>query len=172
MPGITSAAYGMYPHNIELHEVVHTLNEAGFYNENICMMVSPQHPIATVVREAGSSSSTANGVTEEIIGWLARFGAVVIPTVGFFIRSHAFFQAFVGMNDSPALSTRARSLVGLGFSDTDAERLELQLREVGALVYVTCPEGGQAACAAELLRQTGAKGSTSVERRIAAGAAA
>jgi hypothetical protein len=174
MPANASAAYGMYSHQTELHQVVHTLNQAGFGMEDICMMVSPTHPIATTVKEAGlfNTDSAANGLTAGMIGWLSEFGAVVIPTVGFFIRSQDFFHALVAMDDSSAFCGRSRSLVGLGFSDYDAQRLENQLRDVGVLVYVTCPESAQAEWAVEVLRRTGAEGTASLAREAAAGAAA
>ena len=47
-----TAAYGMYPRNVTLSEVVYALNGAGFENEDICMVLSPAHPVATVVRDA------------------------------------------------------------------------------------------------------------------------
>jgi len=137
------------------------------------MMVSPMHPIAATVRDAGLfNSDDSQVVTEELIGWLSEFGAVVIPTVGFFIRAREFFHAFVVTGDSPALCGRARSLEGLGFSASDAENLEEQVRAMGALVYVTCAESAQAAWAVELLRQTGARGTVTLEREAALGAAA
>jgi hypothetical protein len=49
---INTAAYGMYPHDVALQQVVQTLNQSGFGKEDICMMVSPKHPLAMVVREA------------------------------------------------------------------------------------------------------------------------
>lgn len=159
------AAYGMYPHDAALHEIVHTLNEAGFDNENICMMLSPTHPIATIVREANflNTECEASAVTAGLIGWLSEFGAVVIPTVGFFIRSQEFFRKLVVAKDSPALCGNTRALVSLGFSEIDAERYENQLREVGVLVYVSCPENARTDWARELLRRTGAEESSTLE---------
>jgi len=169
----------MYPHDAELHQVVHALNQAGFSKEDICMMVSPRHRIATIVREAGvfdpqNSERESSAVAAGVIGWLSEIGAVVIPTVGFFISSQAFFHALVVVNDSSAICGRSRSLVGLGFSANDADRLEDQLREVGVLVYVACPESASAEWAVEVLRRTGAKGTAALEREkeIAVGAAA
>jgi hypothetical protein len=171
---MASAAYGMYPHDIELHQVVRALNQAGFDKEDICMMVSPRHPIATSVRQAAFSNTEreSSAVTAGLIGWLSEFGAVVIPTVGLFIRSQAFFRALVVMNDSPALCSKSRALVGLGFSANDAERLENQFREVGVLVYVACTGSATAAWAVELLRQTGAKGTAALENEASVAAAA
>jgi hypothetical protein len=168
----SNAAYGVYPPDVELHQVVQTLNQAGFDKESICMMVSPMHPIAATVRDAGLfNSDDSEAVSEELIGWLSEFGAVVIPTVGFFIRAREFFHAFVVMGDSPALCGRGGPLVGLGFSASDAERLEEQVRAMGALVYVTCAESAKAAWAVELLRRTGARGTVTVEREAALRAA-
>jgi hypothetical protein len=161
----TPAAYGMFPHDVALAEVVHTLNRAGFVNEDICMMLSPTHPIATVVRDASflNTEREATAATAGLIGWLSEFGAVVIPTVGFFIRSQAFFHALVAAKDSPPLCGNSRTLVGLGLSEIDAERYENQLHDVGVLVYVSCPESARTNWAVELLRRTGAEEVACVE---------
>lgn len=173
----TPAAYGMYPHDVALQQVVQTLNESGFDKEDICMMVSPSHPIAASVRETNilNAEPKASAVTAGLIGWLFEFGAVMIPTVGFFVRSQAFLRALVTA-DSPAPCGRSRTLVGLGFSEGDAERFENQLREVGVLVYVACPESASTSTswAVEVLRQTGAQeiATLELEREWAAKAVA
>jgi len=151
MPVNPPAAYGMYPYDTELHQVVQALNQSGFENADICMMISPRHPVATFVREANilNAGRMEGAAAEGFIGWLFEFGAVMIPTVGFFIRSRAFLHAMMASRSS-------RALVGLGFPECDAERFENQLRKMGALVYVTCPESANAAWAVEILRRTGA----------------
>src|SRR5690242_19536564 len=124
-----SAAYGMYSRHIALPEIVSTLNRAGFENEDICMVLSPAHPVATMVRDARIESANlqdgAAGAT--MIGWFSKFGAVVIPTVGFFIRSQAFFHALLVEEDGAALCGGSKTLAGLGFSNDDARRLGRQL---------------------------------------------
>ena len=167
----TQAAYGMYAHDVALQQVVQTLNQSGLEKEDICMMVSPRHPIAAIVREANilNASAAAAG----LIGWLMKFGAVMIPTVGLFIRSQAFLQALVVREDSPNAYGNSKALVGLGFSEGDALRFERQLREAGVLVYVACPENSKTASAVELLRRTGARetatlGNKEVAREAAA----
>jgi hypothetical protein len=146
------AAYGMYSYDAEFHQVVQTLNQSGFNKEDICMMVSPRHRIATFVREANilNAERKEGAVAEKFMSWLFEFGAVVIPTVGFFIRSQAFLHALVAKGDSGCL-------VGLGFSERDAKRFDSQLREMGVLIYVACAESAHAAWAVEILRRTGAK---------------
>ncbi len=154
---LNSAAYGMYPHDVALNNVVHRLNQAGFDNEDICMMLSPTHPIASLVKDASifNAESAANAVTAGLIGWLSGFGAVLIPTVGFFIRSQAFFRALM-TRETPAICGNCGTLSGLGFSDAQANHFEHELRQVGVMVYVSCAESVKTAWACEVLRHTGA----------------
>jgi hypothetical protein len=170
----TAAAYGMYSQETALNDVVHTLNQAGFENEDICMMLSPSHPIAAIVRDASlfNSESQSNASTAHMIGWLSGFGAVLIPTVGFFIKSQAFFHALMTSRESPALCGNARTLVGLGFSDDEAERFENQLRKLGVMVYVSCAERAKTLWACEVLRHTGASEAATLHETFAVAAAA
>jgi hypothetical protein len=157
---ITNAAYAVYPDNVPVAEIVHRLNNAGFPNEDICLMLARNHPISTMVREAGirgSANQETSDAAVELIAWLSEFGAVVIRTFGFFIRSQVFMQALVTTREAPAFCGNSDSLMGLGFGEKDAARLEDQLSEDGALVYVTCSQGAQAQWVREMLRRMGSK---------------
>lgn len=169
-----AAAYGTYPRNVALPEIVHTLNRAGFDNENICMVLSPAHPVAAAMRDARvvNADRGENAGTARMIGWFSEFGAVVIPTVGFFIRSQAFFHALMVEQDFTPLCGESKTLLGLGFSENEARRIGHQLDDVGALVYVACAENAKAEWAIELLRRTGAHEAASLEKARAAEAAA
>jgi hypothetical protein len=96
----------------------------------------------------------------------------VIPTVGFFIRSQAFFHALVIEQNFTALCGGSRTLVGLGFSEDDAKRLGHQVDDLETLVYVACPESARADSATQLLRCTGAREAASLEMAAAAAAVA
>jgi hypothetical protein len=169
-----TAAYAMYPRNVALAEVVSTLNQAGFGNEDICMVLSPAHPVASAVGDAtiGDVAGEQGAISARMIGWFSQLGAVVIPTVGFFLRSQAFFHAVLGEHNFPALSRGSRTLLGLGFSEDEAKRLGHQLCDVGALVYVSCQESAKADWAIELLRRAGAREAASLRMAKAARAAA
>jgi hypothetical protein len=168
------AAYGMYRNDITLRSVVQTLNQSGFRKEDICMMVSPNHPIATIMREAKTLNTERepSALTAELMGWLMKFGAVMIPTVGLFIRSQEYLRTLMFKKDSPALSGNPKALVGLGFSEGDAERFGNQLREMGVLVYVACPGNAGMTRAVEVLRRTGAHEAATLETEMARQAAA
>lgn len=153
-----NAVYATYSNQVTLPDVVKALGKQGFYKESIFMMLSPTHPVAEVVRdsdmfrlERGPSMARAG-----LIGWLTKFGAVVIPTFGFFIRSRKFFRALMEQ-DGLGGSGPGRTLGYLGFSPEDGERFEDQVRAGGVLLYVSCPERNRAECALELLRTAGAE---------------
>ncbi len=168
-----TAAYGMYTRNIALPEVVSALNRAGHNNENICMVLSPAHPDAAIFYDNTSEvEGTESSATAQMIRWFSGFGAVVIPTVGVFVRSQAFLQALFTNKTPSALSGGSRTLVDLGFSTDDAKRLGHQLCDVTAMVYVSCAENTSANSAIELLRRTGAKEAASLEAIQAVAAAA
>jgi hypothetical protein len=169
-----TAAYGMYPRSVALPEVVYALNRAGFGNQDICMVLSPAHPVASVIRDARvlDVEREESASSARMIGWFSEFGAVVIPTVGFFIRSQAFFHALVIEQNFPSMSRSSRTLVGLGFPEEEAKRLGHQLCDVGALVYVSCEESGKADRAIELLRRAGAREAAGLGMAKSADAAA
>jgi hypothetical protein len=155
----TNAAYGIYTEDVQVADVVHALNVAGFGNEDICLMLARTHPISTIVRQAAirSADREASAVAAGLIEWLSEFGAVVIRTFGFFIRSQIFLRALVTTREAPALCGNFETLMDLGFSQKDAWRLEDQLCEAGVLVYVACSESGRAKWAREMLERIGAR---------------
>jgi hypothetical protein len=171
MTGQGTAAYGMYPENVLLPEVAASLNRAGFQKKDICMVLSPEHPVAEIMRNSRVGDAVRNDTAIGTIGWVSAFGAVVIPTVGVFIRSQAFFKALMDQS-IPSYSAGPKTLVGLGFSETEARRLESQLAKVGALVYVACPEDAKTDTAIELFRQTGAQEAAELKKTKASEAAA
>jgi hypothetical protein len=158
MAASTSAAYATYRHNVVLNEVVKTLGRRGFHQGSIFMMLSPMHPVAMTVRDSsvGRFELVSSEATTGLIDWLSQFGAVVIPTFGFFTRSREFFHALAVEHDSGAKCGTRGTLARLGFSQEDAERFERRVRAFGVLVYISCPES-EAPHALELLRTSGAE---------------
>jgi hypothetical protein len=170
----TAAAYGIYSQDVVLSDIVNNLNQAGFGNEDICMMLSPSHPIASMVRDASLFAKDRNDseASAGMIGWLSGFGAVLIPGIGFFVRSRVFLQALMVARETPALCGNARTLVGLGFSEHEAARFEGQLSRMGVVVYVSCVENAKTLWAREVLRHSGARETNTLEESIMAATAA
>jgi hypothetical protein len=168
MATTTAAAYGIYSQDVVLTDIVRNLNQAGFENEDICMMLSPSHPIASIVREASlfATDQEDTDASAGMIGWLSAFGAVLIPSVGFFIRSRVFLHALMVAREAPALCGNARTLVGLGFSEHEAARFEDQLSRLGVLIYVSCDESAKTLWAREVLRHSGAQETSTLEETL------
>jgi hypothetical protein len=159
----------MYPRTVALPEVVCALNEAGFEKEDICMVLSPAHPDAASVFQSEGNKDSASA---RMIDWFSKFGAVFIPTVGFFIRSQAFLGALSSDHSGPTLSRGSGTLLGLGFPQEEARRLGRELSDFGALVYVSCSESSRDG-AIKLLREMGAREAASLAAaKLAAAAAA
>jgi hypothetical protein len=68
--------------------------------------------------------------------------------------------------EAPALCGNARTLVGLGFSEEEAERFEDQIGDLGVMVYVSCGEGAKTLWAREVLRHTGAHEAATLAERL------
>jgi hypothetical protein len=165
MPATRPAAYGMYPHTALLPEIMFALSQAGFEKQDICMVLSPAHPMAAAMRNAKivTAEPKQSALTARMIAWFSQFGAVVIPAVGFFVRSQAFLRALMTDENIPSLCGGSKVLAGLGFPANEAQRLDRALGNAGALVYVSCAEGKSAQWAIELLRSMGAGEVASLE---------
>lgn len=167
-----SAAYGLYSQDVSLSDLVSNLNQAGFENEDICMMLSPKHPIASIVRDARfNTEKQTTAATAGLIGWISQLGAVLIPTVGFFVRSQIFFRSFMA-KEGRGFCGSSKALIGLGFSDDDAERFEDRLSTSGVLVYVSCGEVAKTFWAREVLSHTGASEAATLHQRSSLAATA
>jgi hypothetical protein len=160
-----TAAYAMYPRTVALPEVVCALNRAGIGNEDICMVLSPAHPDASVFDSEAASSA-------RMIAWFSELGAVFIPTVGFFIRSQAFFPPSSMEQSFPSLSRGSKTLLNLGFPQEEAKRLGRELSDFGALVYIPCSESAKAETAMEVLQNLGAREASTLGPMKAAAVAA
>ena len=169
----STAAYGMYSRAVALPEVISALTRAGFEKKEICMVLSPAHPDATAVSDAsGYRCDQEAKKSANTIGWFSQFGAVVIPTVGVFIRSPQFCSALLEDLNLPELSEGQRTLLGLGFSPDQAKRLHRQICDFGALLYVRCKESSKASGVVDVMRSTGAREAASLEYLKAAAVAA
>ena len=137
------------------------------------MVLSPAHPNAVPLHDAAAFNvpEADSTLSARMIDWFSKFGAVVIPTVGLFVRSHAYLQALLNDENVPSVSQGCRTLLGLGFSQDDAKRLGHRLCDVGALIYVTCKEADKAKRVIELLQRTGAQEAARVKKLAAVASA-
>jgi hypothetical protein len=149
-----TAAYAMFPVGAQVEEVVHSLNLAGFEDENICVFLSPAHPIAAVVQNMKVNPSSDRSVEAGragVVSWLSRFGAVVIPGVGFFIGSREFLSALVPHHRRSSVDGGGELLAGLGIPLLDAARYQARVRRDATLIFVSCQGAARSQWAREIL---------------------
>jgi hypothetical protein len=148
-----SAAYGIFPLDARLDQIVSSLNAAGFETSTICVFLPPTHPVADEVRSVKSSSGELSEEHEydRVVAWLATLGGVVIPDVGFFVGASGYLQAVAcGICRPGDKSTGA--LANLGIPSDAALRYEARTREDASLVFVRCDGSAQSEWAREILR--------------------
>ena len=148
-----TAAYGIFPMDIRLDEIVTSLNSAGFGCEDICLFLPPSHSIADGVRnmKAAASDFSAEAGLTRMISWLSTFGGVVIPGVGFFVGSREYLHALT--KTEPAVGGDGGLLTSLGIAHEAAARYEARVRHDASLVFVSCDGSAQSEWAREILRR-------------------
>ena len=148
-----AAAYGIFPIDARLDQIVSSLNAAGFETSSICVFLPPTHPVADEVRGAKSSSGEliGNHRYERMIAWLATLGGVVIPEVGFFVGARGYLHP-VACGICQTGDKRTGTLAKLGIPADAAERYESRTREDASLVFVSCDGWAQSEWAREILR--------------------
>jgi hypothetical protein len=154
----SNAAYGIYPIEVRIKEIVAKLHEAGCPAEDVCLLMSPSHPMAHSVRDAKVVPTTLNldSPASELLQWLSRLGAVVIPGVAFFVGSRIFLQAVLAPCPTMIDSDSTERLIGLGLPTYEAVRYADRLTHDAVMIFVSCSDQAQSHWIREVLRQTGA----------------
>jgi hypothetical protein len=154
-----TAAYGIYPLEARIDGVIAVLGEAGLRTEDICVLLAPAHPIAEAVRDARVSSydTTSGREVSEVLHWLSRFGAVIIPEVGFFVSSRVFLGAVLAPDTTKPGSTHLETLLGLGIPEPEASRYAERLTHDAVMLFVCCDGMPKSEWTRQVLRQTGAE---------------
>jgi hypothetical protein len=154
-----TAAYGIYPMKACVQEIVASLHDAGCSAQDVCLLLTPSHPMAQAVRDAKISSASLNSdmtPASDLLQWLSRLGAVVIPGVAFFVGSRAFLRAVLAPCPASSSSASAERLIGLGLAEDEAERYANRLSRDGIMIFASCKGEAQSQWIREVLRNTGA----------------
>ena len=154
-----SAAYALFPEQSPLQSVLQTLNLAGFENDDLCVLIPAEHPIARRLRDWDfrlRHELSANDSPECLIAWLATYGAVVIPEIGFFVGSAQYMPA-LAIPEEMLRNSEKGVFAGLGISVSEAVRYENRMREKASFVFVSCNDVPQSEWARQLLIAMGAE---------------
>ena len=166
----TTAAYGIYPIEVNIDEITKSLSNAGFPKEDVCLLLTPKHRVAQAVRDAQVPPKVVNSdlPASELLRSLSRFGAVIIPGVAFLVSSRAFLRAVLAPCASSLSSAYADKLIGLGLPEQEADRYSDRLSRDAVMVFVCCGGAAQSQWIKEILRGTGAEEVSCLEETVAA----
>lgn len=153
-----TAAYGIYPMDARIHEIIANLQEAGCPTEDMCLLMAPSHPVAHTVRDAKFSPMAlpSEAMASDLLQWLSRLGAVIIPGVAFFVGSRVFLRAVLAPCPATSGSASAERLIGLGLPRQEADRYARRLNRDGIMIFVCCSDEAQSHWIEDVLQRTGA----------------
>jgi hypothetical protein len=164
----TTAAYAIYPMAAQIDEIIDNLNSAGCRDEDVCVLLAPTHRLAQAVRDARVAPRVLNSdsPTSDLLRWLSRFGAVIIPGVAFFISSRVFLRAVLAPCPATQNSGYADRLIGLGLPPKEADRYGDRLSRDAIIVFVCCNGAARAQWIREILRTTGAEETACLQEAV------
>lgn len=164
----TTAAYAIYPMAVPIDEIIGNLNSAGCRDEDVCVLLAPTHRLAQAVRDAKVAPEMLNSdsPTSELLQWLSRFGAVIIPGVAFFVSSRVFLRAVLAPCPATQTAGCADGLIGLGLPPQEADRYGDRLSRDAIIVFVCCNGAARAQWIREVLRTTGAEETACLQEAV------
>jgi hypothetical protein len=156
------SVYGIFPSRSTLERAVVSLQQAGFRNEDVSVLLPENLGNKDLVAEKKSKSpegAVAGGATGGMLGgalgWLAGIGAIAIPGLGPFIAAGPILAALAGAGAGAALGGVTGGLIGLGLPEFEAKRFEGRVKNGGSLMSVHCDNNDWADRAEKILRASG-----------------
>src|ERR1700733_11817886 len=138
--GLNTAVYGLYKDQSGVEEAVASLQDAGFRNTDISVLLPENmgskdfgHEKNTKAPEgavAGGGSGAAIGGT---LGWLAGIGMLAIPGIGPFIAAGPIMGLLAGVGVGGTVGSMIGALIGMGLPEYEAKRFEGRIRHGGIL---------------------------------------
>ena len=163
MDGKHTSVFGIYANRSAAELAVDQLNQAGFTNDDISVLLSDTrsseqfaHQKSTKAPEGATTGATAGGAIGGTLGLLAGIGMLAIPGVGPLIAAGPIMAALAGLGVGGAVGGVIGALVGMGIPEYEAKRYEGRIKDGGILLSVHCDTSEEITRAKDLLKQTGA----------------
>ena len=106
--------------------------------------------------EGAATGAVAGGVIGGSLGLLAGLGALAIPGLGPFVAAGPIIAALSGSGIGGGVGLLLGSLIGLGFPEYEAKKIEKRLQDGSILINVDTQDQTEAARAEQVLRNDGA----------------
>lgn len=158
-----TAVFGIYGGIVQAETAVDALIAAGFFNDDISVLVTDQqstrdfaHEKHTKAPEGSSTGAATGGVLGGALGLLAGIGVIAIPGAGLFIAAGPVMAALAGIGVGGTVGGFVGALVGVGIPEYEAKRYAGRIHDGGVLLSVHCESAADVERATRTLKQTGA----------------
>lgn len=145
-------------------QIVDSLNDAGFTNNDISALFSDKesthqfaHEANTKAPEGAVTGVATGGVLGGALGLLAGIGALAIPGVGPLIAAGPLLAALSGAAAGAAVGGIAGALIGMGIPELEAKRYENRIAEGNILISVHAETSEKVRIAKQILEGAGAQ---------------
>jgi hypothetical protein len=164
MAGKNTAVFGIYSSRSGAERAVSALQNAGFRNTDISVLLPENegtkdfaHEKGTKAPEGASTGAGTGAVVGGTLGWLAGIGALAIPGIGPFIAAGPIMAALAGVGVGGAVGGLTGALIGMGIPEYEAKRYEGRIKTGGILLSVHSDNSDWTGRAKKILEQTGAE---------------
>ncbi len=145
-------------------QIVDSLNDAGFSNNDISALFSDKesthqfaHEAHTKAPEGAVTGAATGGVLGGALGLLAGIGALAIPGVGPLIAAGPLLAALSGAAAGATVGGVTGALIGMGIPELEAKRYENRIAEGNILISVHAETSDEVKTAKDILERAGAQ---------------
>lgn len=157
------AVFGIAANRVEAINVAEGLRKAGFKEPEISFVMADGDNGGEIVMEGntkapeGAATGAGSGLLlGGALGWAAGIGALAIPGLGPFIAAGPIMAALGGAAIGSVAGGLTGGLVGMGFSEYEAQEYEGHLKDGRALISVRVCNSNEVKRAKEVFSQAGA----------------
>ncbi len=125
------------------------------------------HEKHTKAPEGATTGAVAGGVIGGSLGLLAGLGALAIPGLGPFIAAGPIMAALGGTGIGGTVGLVLGGLIGLGFPEYEAKKIEKGLKEGRILITVDTQNSNEVSKIEEILKHDGATDVSTVNAKAA-----
>jgi hypothetical protein len=174
MPGKNIAVFGIYPHRASFEYAHRALEEAGFRDTDISVLVQENPGTkdlatekTTKAPEGAATGAGSGAILGGALAWLAATGVLGVPGLGSFVIAGPVVATLAGIGIGGTLGGLAGALLGLGIPEYEAKRYQGRIENGGILLSVHCDNPQWVNKAKQLLSSTGAEDISSTSESAA-----
>lgn len=158
------AVFGIAKNRTDAVTILNNLRTSGFMESEISLVMAHEGADGEIVMEGntkapeGAATGAGTGLLlGGALGWMAGIGALAIPGLGPFIAAGPIMAALGGAAIGSAAGGLTGGLIGMGFSEYEAQEYEGYLKNGRALIAVRVADSDEVDAAKRIFNDGGAE---------------